>query len=224
MGARVEFLPYHTIIVEGKSKLDGIDYTLMSDPIEAGTFILTAAAAKGRVTVLNTEIKFLELFLKRLKDFGLPLTIQDQGNGVGAVTVYPWKELFIKKVQSLPYPGIHSDLLSAIGVLATQAKGSTLLHDPLYEGRLKYLEELNRMGANIIFCDPHRAVIEGPTKLRGRILKTADLRGGVALVIAGLIAEGETVIQNVYQIDRGYERIEERLKNIGADIQRVQDL
>ena len=120
-----------------------------------------------------------------------------------------------------PFPAIHSDLLSAFGVLATQTEGATLIHDPLYDGRLKYLEELNKMGAHIIFCDPHRAVVNGPTQLQGRILKTADLRGGAALIIAGLIARGQTVIENIYQIDRGYEKIEERLQKIGADIRRM---
>ena len=107
-----------------------------------------------------------------------------------------------------------------LGVLATQTKGPTLIHDPLYEGRLKYLEELNKMGAKIIFCDPHRAIVNGPTPLRGIEIPTPDLRAGAALIVAGLIAKGETVINNIYQIDRGYEKIEERLQKLGLDIQR----
>lgn len=221
MGAKADIRPEHTIVVEGKRWLAGADHELLYDPIEAGTFILTAAAARGNVMVRNVEVKFLELFLKRIKDFGVPLELKKIKEGRAHVQVAPFNRLSACRVQSLPYPGIPSDLLSAFGVLATQAEGVTLLHDPLYEGRLKYLEELNRMGANIIFCDPHRAIVQGPTKLRGRVLKTADIRGGAALVMAGLIAEGETVIQNVYQIDRGYEKIEERLRGIGADIKRV---
>ena len=141
--------------------------------------------------------------------------------GKNAVRVLPWKKLKIDKIQSLPYPGIPSDLQSAFGVLATQSPGSTLIHDPLYEGRLKYLEELNKMGAEIYFADPHRAIVNGPTQLYGRELESLDLRGGAALIIAGLIAKGKTVINNIYQVDRGYERIEERLQKIGADIKRV---
>lgn len=221
MGAKIEFLPDHTILVEGKEILSGAEHELMYDPIEAGTFILTAAAVHGKVAVKNVELDFLELFLKRLRDFGLPYEIKKMADSMGEVLVRPWKEIRIGKIQSLPYPGIHSDLLSGFGVLATQATGPTLLHDPLYDGRLRYLEELNRMGANIVFCDPHRAIITGPTPLKGRILKTTDLRGGAAFIMAGLIAEGETIITNVYQIDRGYERIEERLQGIGADIQRI---
>jgi UDP-N-acetylglucosamine 1-carboxyvinyltransferase len=125
------------------------------------------------------------------------------------------------KIQSLPYPGIPTDLQPELGVLATQSEGPTLIHDPLYEGRLKYLEELNKMGASIIFCDPHRAIINGPTQLIGREIPSLDLRSGAALIIAGLVAKGQTTINNIYQIDRGYEKIEERLQNLGADITRV---
>ena len=125
------------------------------------------------------------------------------------------------KIQSLPYPGIHTDLQPELGVLATQTKGATLIHDPLYESRLKYLEDLNKMGADIIFCDPHRAIINGPTPLYGVEIPSPDIRAGAALVIAGLIARGKTVIKNISQIDRGYEKIEERLQQLGADIKRV---
>ncbi len=221
MGAKIEILPQHTILIEGNNELFGAEYDLMYDPIEAGTFILTAAATRGNVAVRNVETGFLDLFFKRLSSFGLPCKIEEERPGFGTVKVSPWRELYIDRLQSLPYPGLQSDLLSAFGVLATQAKGVTLVHDPLYEGRLKYLEELNRMGANIIFCDPHRAVINGPTPLRGRVLKTTDLRGGAALVIAGLVADGESKVENVYQIDRGYEKIEERLQKLGADIKRI---
>ena len=143
--------------------------------------------------------------------------------GKNSLKVLPWKSLRVKSIQSLPYPGIPSDLQSAFGVLATQAEGSTLIHDPLYEGRLKYLEELNKMGSEIYFADPHRAIVNGPTKLYGRELNSLDLRGGAALIIAGLIAKGRTIINNIYQIDRGYERIEERWGKIGADIKRVKE-
>ena len=217
MGVRIRGAGTHEVSVEGSKKLKGVRYKLMYDPIEAGTFILTAAASKGNVLVKNVEVDFLELPLKKLKDFGVPWKII----GKKSVRILPWKKLVMDKIQSLPYPGIPSDLQSAFGVLATQAKGSTLIHDPLYEGRLKYLEELNKMGAEIYFADPHRAVINGPSQLRGRELGPMDLRGGAALIIAGLIAKGRTTINNIYQIDRGYEKIEERLQKIGADIKRV---
>jgi len=217
MGAKIQGAGTHEIIIEGRKKLGGIKHSLINDPVEAGTFILIAAATRGNVLIKNVEVDFLELPLKKLKDFGVPFEII----GRNAVRVFPWKHLKIDKIQSLPYPGIPSDLQSTFGVLATQAQGPTLIHDPLYEGRLKYLEELNKMGAKIYFADPHRAIINGPTRLFGRELDSFDLRGGAALIIAGLIAKGKTVINNIYQVDRGYEKIEERLQKLGADIKRV---
>ncbi|MBI1984973.1 MAG: UDP-N-acetylglucosamine 1-carboxyvinyltransferase [Candidatus Wildermuthbacteria bacterium] len=220
MGVKVSLSGHHAIVVKGKKQLRGFDHFLMYDPIEAGTFILLALASKGMISVKNVELQFLELFLKKLKDFGASLEITKDAKGRGTVKVMP-STLFIDKIQSFIYPGIHSDLQSPLGVLATQTRGSTLLHDPLYEGRLKYLEELVKMGAEIYFADPHRALINGPTKLYGTNLGTFDLRGGAALIIAALIAEGKSTIQNAYQVDRGYEKIEERLQKLGADIKRV---
>ena len=216
MGARVSTPGIHVIQVEGKKNLKGMAHMLMYDPIEAGTFIILAAATKGNVLIKNVEVEFLELFLKKLRDFGVSFKVVGKN-----VRVLPGKPLVIDKIQSFIYPGIHSDLQSPLGVLATQTKGSTLLHDPLYEGRLKYLEELTKMGAEIYFADPHRAIINGPTKLHGTNLGTFDLRGGAALIIASLIAEGESTISNIYQVDRGYEKIEERLQKLGADIKRI---
>ncbi len=217
MGVGIKGAGTHEVIVNGCKNLKGVKHHLINDPVEAGTFILTAAATRGNVLVKNVEVDFLELPLKKLKDCGVPFEIINNNS----VRVLPWKHLKIDKIQSLPYPGIPSDLQSAFGVLATESPGSTLIHDPLYEGRLKYLEELNKMGAEIYFADPHRAIVNGPTRLSGRELDTFDLRGGAALIIAGLIAKGKTIINNIYQIDRGYEKIEERLQKLGANIKRV---
>ena len=173
MGASIHGVGTHNLAIEGLKNLRGVRHKLIYDPIEAGTFILTAAATKGDVLVKNVETDFLELTIKKLKDFGVPLKIINKK----MVRVLPWKKLFIDKVQSLIYPGIPSDLQSAFGVLATRSPGSTLIHDPLYDGRLKYLEELNKMGAEIYFADPHRAIINGPTQLYGRELESLDLRG-----------------------------------------------
>lgn len=217
MGAKIKEAGLHILEIEGVKKLKGFQHNLISDPIETGTFIVATLATKGEVLIKNAELSFLDLFLKRLKDFGANFKIL----GPKKIKILPSKNLRIDKIQSLPYPGIHSDLQPELGVLATQTEGPTLIHDPLFEGRLKYLEELNKMGADIIFCDPHRAIIYGPTKLQGIEIPSLDLRAGVALIIAGLIAKGETIINNIYQIDRGYERIEERLQKLGADIKRV---
>jgi UDP-N-acetylglucosamine 1-carboxyvinyltransferase len=220
MGVGFQSTEPHAISVKGKSTLKGARMRLIADPIEAGTFIVLAAATKSEVLVKNVEIQYLDLFLKKMGDFGIPLSIIPRARGKNDVLVSPWKSLRMDKIQSFIYPGIHSDLQSVLGVLATQAKGSTLLHDPLYEGRLKYLEELNKMGAEIYIADPHRAIINGPTNLVGADLGTFDLRGGAALIIAALVAKGQSTIENIYQVDRGYEKIEERLQQLGADIKR----
>lgn len=221
MGVAARFSGPHTMSVRGKRRLKGMHHRLMFDPIEAGTFMVMAAATRGNVLVKNVEIRFLELFLKNLKKSGVPLRIEKSRSGLAHVRVLPWKKLHIGKIQAFIYPGVHTDLQSPLGVLATQATGSTLLHDPLYEGRLKYLEELNKMGAEIYMADPHRAVINGPRRLLGTDLGAFDLRGGAALIIAALVGKGRSTIGNVYQVDRGYEKIEERLQKLGADIRRV---
>jgi UDP-N-acetylglucosamine 1-carboxyvinyltransferase len=219
MGAEIEGIGTHNVKIKGVKRLKGFEHFVMYDPIEAGTFILLAAAVKGSVLIKNAPLEFLELPLKKLKDAGLPFDVIDDMT----INVKPWSELKLEKVQSLPYPSIGSDILPLFGVLATQANGTTLIHDPLYENRLKYLEELNKMGAQIIFADPHRAIITGPTQLFGIEVNSPDIRGGASLVAGALIARGTTTISNVYQIDRGYEKIEERLQLLGADIKRISE-
>lgn len=221
MGVSTSFSGVHSVSIKGKKSLKGFRHTLMYDPIEAGTFIILAAASQGNILVKNVEARFLELFLKKLKDFGVKFDILPRTKTLADIRMRSSGPLVIDKVQSFIYPGIHSDLQSPLGVLATQTKGSTLLHDPLYEGRLKYLEELIKMGAEIYFADPHRAIINGPKQLYGADLGSFDLRGGAALIIASLIAKGRSTINNIYQVDRGYEKIEERLQKLGADIQRI---
>jgi len=221
MGVWIRISGLHEITIQGKKGLQGFSHAIIPDPIEAATFVVMAVGTQGKVLVRNVPLRFLEFFFKKLHDFGANFEVIAQRAGIGSVQVLPAGKLKIDKIQSLVYPGIPSDLQSIFGVLATQTRGSTLLHDPLYEGRLKYLEELNKMGAEIYFTDPHRAIINGPTKLRGTNLGTFDLRGGAALIMAALMAEGRSTIDNIYQVDRGYERIEERLQKLGADIKRI---
>jgi len=223
MGAKIKGEGSHNIQIFGKEKLKGAFHAIIYDQVEAGNYIILAAATKGRVTVKNVNPLHLELVLEKLKDFGLDFKIIKSGRKGAILVEKPTGILKMDKVQTLIYPGIPTDLQSAFGVLATQAKGSTLIHDPLYEGRLKYLEELNKMGAKIIVADPHRAIINGPTPLYGTEINSYDLRSGVSLIIAGLVARGKTVINGVYQIDRGYEKIEQKLQKLGADIKRVKD-
>ncbi len=223
MGVKISGVGQHTLKIKGKNKLNGFKHFVMYDPIEAGTFVIMALATKGDIVVKNVEYQFLEFPLKKLEDCGARFEIKKRKGDVVDVHVMPSKEIKIRKIQSLPYPGFPSDLLSVLGVLATQTKGVTLIHDPLYEGRLKYMEGLTKMGADIFFSDPHRATINGVTKLYGTDLGSFDLRAGAALIVAGLIAKGRTRISNIYQVDRGYEKIEERLQKLGADIKRIKD-
>ncbi len=217
MGASIKAVNSHSFEIKGKKRLKGFNHTISSDPIETGTFITAALITNGEVVIKKANLSFLTLFLKRLKDFGADFKIIDNQT----IKVFPSGKLKMNKIQSLPYPGISTDLQPGLGVLATQNQGTTLIHDPLYEGRLKYLEQLNKMGADIIFCDPHRAIINGPTPLTGIELPSMDLRGGAALLMAGMAAKGKTIIHDIYQVDRGYEKIEERLSCLGADIKRV---
>lgn len=217
MGAQISFGGPHEILVEGKKRLRGFEHSIIHDPVEAGTYLILSGVVRSKIRVKNAKKEHLNLVLKKLKDFGMKFEFEKDGILVdGRVKLQA-----VGKIQMLPYPGIPTDLQCNFGVLATQAEGMTLIHDPLYEGRLKYLEELNQMGAKIIFCDPHRALIFGKTKLYGKNLRTYDLRGGVALILAALSAKGESTIDNVCQIDRGYEKIEEKLQKLGAEIKRV---
>lgn len=218
MGVRAQGVGTHYLKITGRKNLKGFRVKLISDPIEAGTFIALSLATKSKLLIKNIETHFLELFFKRLTDFGARFKFFKN-----SVLILPSGLLKMDKIQSMPFPGLHTDLQPELGVLATQSKGPTLIHDPLYEGRLKYLEELNKMGASIIFCDPHRAIVNGPTELEGKEILSLDIRSGIAFLIAGLVAKGQTILHNIYQIDRGYERVEERLQSVGADIKRVKD-
>ncbi len=216
MGADIKGEGTSTIVVKGKEKLGGAEHAVCYDYIEAGTFILLALAGRGDVCVENVPVENLKLLLNKLHRCGGKIKIKGD-----KVFISPWKSLRIDRLRTMPYPGIPTDLQAPIGVLSTQAEGLTLIHDTIYEGRLKYLEELNKMGAEIVVCDPHRAIINGPTLLHGTKLDPLDLRAGAALIIAGLIAEGTTVIKDISQADRGYEEIDKRLCSIGARIKRI---
>jgi len=216
MGAEVKGEGTNKIEVKGKKELKGAEHFVCYDYIEAGTFILLGVAAKGSLCIENVPVENLKLFLAKLKRFGGKLKIEKN-----KVTVSSGKNLVAGEIQAMPYPGVPTDLQAPIGVFSTQTKGLTLIHDPIFEGRLKYLEELNKMGAEIVICDPHRAIINGPTKLHGTRLDPLDLRAGAAMIIAGIIAEGTTIIKDVSQADRGYEEIDKRLCKVGARIKRI---
>ncbi len=217
MGVRIKGVGTHTLEITGTKKLHGAKHTIIPDPIEAGTFLIGAAATQGKVLVRGAQREHLDLVTEKLEEFGAHIDFRKEG-----IYIESTKSLSAAKIEARPYPGVPTDLQSLFGVLATQAEGTSLIFDTLYESRLKYLDELNKMGANAAILDPHRAVVTGPTPLYGQGTVSFDLRTGAALIIAGALAQGQTLIQDAYQVDRGYERIEQKLQGLGLDIQRVE--
>lgn len=228
MGARISGIGTNTLSVSGVRRLRGVSHTIIPDPIEMGTFIALAAATHSRLTIKNCVPEFIRFDLLKFKEAHVTLLIKNSraaehgwGYKVADIKVLPSKLAAVKKIHNAPYPGLSPDLLPMFAVMATQASGVTLVHDWMYEGRLKYIEELRRMGADAFICDPHRALITGPTPLEGKEITSFDLRAGAVLIIAALAAQGESTIHGAYQVDRGYEYIEKRLRGIGASIVRA---
>ncbi len=216
MGGDITFQGTHTLIINGVENLKGVEYTIIPDALEVGTFLIIGALCGGEISVPDISGDYLDLFLEKLKEAGVNWERKN-----GFIKVKKSDNLKPIKVQALPYPGFPTDLLPLIVPLLTQAKGKSLLHDPLYENRLNYIHQLRKMGADIEIVDPHRAFVFGPTELSGVSIESSDIRAGACLIVAGLLAKGETIISNISQIDRGYERIEERLAKLGADIKRI---
>jgi UDP-N-acetylglucosamine 1-carboxyvinyltransferase len=222
MGAEIKVISPHIYEIVGKRKLLGASHKIIPDPIEAGTFMILASAMRSKILVKNVRVDHLDLVIKKLKEIGVKMEIYNNKGSYSNILIFPSFSLNGIKIQTQPYPGIPTDLQSPFGVLATQTNGTSLIFDTMFDGRLKYIDELIKMGANAIIADPHRALITGPTPLYAQDINSLDIRSGISLVIAALLAKGKTVIKNAYQIDRGYERIDERLKKLGANIERIE--
>ena len=216
MGVKIEGIGTHSLLIEGKEKLFGESFTISPDPIEAGTFLIAFAITGGEGKIKNVKSEDLIFFLEKMKEIGVKFEIQDS-----EILVKPSKEFRATKIQVLPHPGFPTDLQPQTSVLLTQAQGKSLIHEPLYENRFQHLHELRKMGADIEITDPHRALIFGKTALLGNKINSADIRSGATLILAGLVAKSQTTIENITQIERGYEKIEEKLKKIGAKIERI---
>ena len=219
MGAKITGAGTHTITVQGSEKLQGAACTNIPDMLEAGSFILMGVVTQSAITVTNVPVADLLLFFKKLNEIGVDYTIDEAAK---TVSVRPGP-LRAFRLQTLPHPGIATDLQAPFTVLATQAAGSSLIHDPMYEGRFRHIHELQKMGASVIVCDPHRVIIHGPTPLHCHRIPSLDIRSGITLLMAALIAEGETIIDEAEIIDRGYASLTDRLRAIGADIVRQSD-
>ncbi len=216
MGAKIEKVWPNILKIEGVEKLKGVEHKIIPDPIEAGTFLVIGALRGKKVLVKNLNPEHLNLFLIKLKEIGVNFK-----KNKDSIEIQKTENLRPVRIQALPYPGFPTDLLPLIIPLLTQIKGKSLIHDPLYENRLNYVHQLRKMGADIEIVDPHRAFIFGKTPLQGVTIESWDIRAGAALVVAALMAEGESRVENIYQIDRGYEKLEERLQKLGADIKRI---
>ncbi len=217
LGAQIKGLGTHTLEIVGSSKLHGTQHTIIPDANEAATFIILGVATRSAITVKNVRVEHLDLVLEKLREFGAEFKVK--GN---SLQIIPAQQLrAVTKIDTRPYPSIPSDIQAPLGVLATQAKGNTLIFDTMFEGRFGYIQELKKMGAQAKIIDVHQVVISGPTKLKGKTITSFDLRAGATLIIAGILASGKTIIKNIYQVDRGYEKIEERLIKLGVKIKRI---
>ena len=216
MGASVQGAGTGRIVVEGTDELTPVEWTVIPDRIEAGTFIMATAAAGGDVAIRNARPEHLKMELEKLREMGVSV-LDGPLDGV-RVRVEDPAELSGVDVSTLPFPGFATDLQAQMMVLLTQASGAGIITENVYENRLQVAEELNRMNARIDLFGGHRALIRGPRRLSGTIVQAPDLRGGAALVLAGLVAEGTTVVDGARHILRGYENFEEKLSALGATV------
>ena len=215
MGAEIEGAGTSTIHVDGGRPLHGVDHAVIADRIEAGTYLLMGAATGGRVTTVGLDPAHLELFLAKLSAMGV-----DVEEGEERVTVSRDGPLAPVDISTLPHPGFATDLQAQTMVLLSLAEGTSIITENVFENRFVVVDELNRLGAGIE-TSGHHAVIAGPRTLSGTVVEAPDLRGGAALVTAGLVADGVTEVRSVHHIDRGYEDLTGKLRGLGADVSRA---
>ena len=228
MGAHIEGISSNVLTIHGVESLGGAEYTLSSDYLEVGSFIALSAVTEGEILIKNATPEHLRMPLMVFERLGIVPEIR------GDDLFLPDDQLLvvmsdignaIPKIDDAPWPGFPADMMSVALVAATQATGTILFHEKMYESRLFFVDRLISMGARIVLCDPHRALVQGPSLMRGEPqgISSPDIRAGIALLIAALCAEDKTIIRNIGQIDRGYENIEEKLLRLGARIKRVEE-
>ena len=222
MGALISGVGSNILVIQGVDKLHGTDFTIGCDFMEVGSFIGLAAVTRGDLVIENACPEHLRM--TRLAFAKLGISWETEGNIIHVpshqqLKVVPDLGGAIPKIDDAPWPGFPADLTSIMTVVATQVEGTVLIHEKMFESRMFFVDKLIGMGAGIILCDPHRAVVSGPSSLRGAYLVSPDVRAGMAMVIAALCAEGQSTIDNVYQIERGYEGLVDRLRGLGARIE-----
>ena len=226
MGARIQGIGSNVLKIDGVAELGGTDFSIGPDYMEIGSFIGLTAVTRGELEIEGVEPEDLRPLKIAFGRLGISWTLKDRilvvpsGQSMRVVADMGGQ---IPKIDDSPWPGFPPDLTSIMTVVATQTEGTVLIHEKMFESRMFWVDKLIGMGAKIVLCDPHRAVVSGPARLRGDSLTSPDVRAGMAMVIAALCAEGTSDIHNVYQIERGYEDICERLRGIGARIERTED-
>ena len=220
MGAKIEGVGTHILKVTGSENLKGVEHRVRPDYLEVGTFAIASAITGGEITIHDAWEEDLKIILIYLEKMGVRYEFVDKKT----LKVLP-SELKAKQTnfKTRPWPGFPSDLMSPFIVLATQTEGTVLCHDWMYESRMFFVDMLRGMGATIVLADPHRAIVSGPTKLRGDVVQSPDIRAGGAAVLAALAASGESIVEHAEIIDRGYESFEKKLAALGADIERLED-
>ena len=227
MGAKISGIGSNMLIIEGVNKLNGTEHTLLPDMIEIGSFIGLAAMTQSEITIKNCRIEMLGIIPEIFRRLGIQMEFRGDDIHIPSQEKYEIESFIdgsILTIADAPWPGFTPDLLSIVLVIATQAKGTVLIHQKMFESRLFFVDKLIDMGAQIILCDPHRATVIGldrKHRLKGIKMSSPDIRAGVALLIAALSAQGSSEISNIDQIDRGYQNIDKRLQALGADIERV---
>lgn len=227
MGARIQGIGSNLLTIEGVDYLGGTEHRMLPDMIEIGSFIGLAAMTQSDITIKNVSLENLGVIPDKFRQLGIHMNFVGDDIHVPAQDLYEIQTFLDGSVLTIydhPWPGFTPDLLSIVLVVATQARGSVLIHQKMFESRLFFVDKLIDMGAQIILCDPHRAAVIGlgrEQNLRGITMSSPDIRAGVSLLIAALSAEGKSTIQNIEQIDRGYQHIDDRLRALGADIKRI---
>jgi len=225
LGAEIEGLESNVLRIRGVDRLSGGEWRIAPEHIEVGSFVGLAAVTGGDVTIDDVEPKDLAPILPTFERLGIHVEIEGS-----SLRVPPNQELVVRddlggqipKIEDGPWPAFPADLTSIAVTVATQAQGTVLIFEKMFESRLFFVDKLVSMGARIILCDPHRAVVTGPARLYGQQMSSPDIRAGMAMLLAALCAEGTSTIGNIGEIDRGYERIDERLRSLGARIERVE--
>ncbi|MEJ2600665.1 MAG: UDP-N-acetylglucosamine 1-carboxyvinyltransferase, partial [Anaerolineales bacterium] len=223
LGARIENVGSNTLHIQGVSRLHGGEFTIGPDYLEVVSFIGASVVTHGSIRIHDAGPGYLDMIEMVFRRLGVCWEVEGPDIIVPAeqeLVVEPDLGDAIPEISVMPWPAFPTDLMSIAIVVATQSRGSVLFHDWMYPSRMFFIDKLVNMGAQIVLCDPHRCIVQGPTQLVGEKMESPDIRAGMSLVLAALAAQGYSIIRNVGQIDRGYERVDEKLQSLGASIQR----